>query len=554
MTFHAHPVPPVPDATAAATLAAFPNGNPYVSLREELGTLFIDELFADWFAPLGAPVEVAPWRLALVLVLQELEVLSDRQAADNVRRCLDWKYLLSLELTDPGFDHTLLHDFRNRILANQAEQQLLDALLNAFKARGLLKARGRQRTDATHVLANVRTLNRIECVGETLRHTLEVLATVAPAWLQPHILPEWLDRYGLRIDEFRLPTKPEERLAMAVTMGRDGRTLLNAIYASDTPHWLRALPAVETLRQVWLQQFVTVDGEFRFRTDKELPPNAQQIVSPYDPDTRWSRKRSTHWTGYKVHLTETADDDGPNLITHVATTPATTQDVNLTTNIHANLAERELLPAEHIVDAAYVSSEVVVESRADHDIEVIGPVPPDTSWQAREKTGYDVAQFVVDWEAQKVTCPNGKTSTVWRPSDSERGQAIITIWFDQADCGTCAVRGSCTTSEVRPRILKLRPQAQHEALKAVRQAQATDEFKQRYARRAGVEGTIAQGTGRFGLRRTPYRGLAKTHLHHILVAIAINLTRFVAWLDDTPRPGPYPRRSRFAALAAACSP
>lgn len=503
MTFHAHPVPPVPDATAAATLAAFPNGNPYVSLREELGTLFTDELFADWFASVGAPVEIAPWRLALVLVLQELEVLSDRQAADNVRRCLDWKYLLSLELTDPGFDYTLLHDFRNRILANQAEQQLLDALLNAFKARGLLKARGRQRTDATHVLANVRTLNRIECVGESLRHTLEVLATVAPAWLQPHILPEWFDRYGLRIDEFRLPTKPEERLAMAVTMGQDGRSLLNAIYAADTPDWVRAIPAVETLRQVWVQQFVTEDGDLRFRTDKELPPNAQQIVSPYDADARWSRKRSTHWTGYKVHLTETADDDAPNLITHVATTPATSQDVNLTTSIHANLAERELVPAEHIVDAAYVSSEVVVESRAEHDIELIGPVPADTSWQAREKTGYDVAQFVVDWEAQKVTCPQGKMSTLWRASESERGQPIITIWFDQADCGSCAVRGSCTTSEVRPRILKLRPQAQHEALKKIRQAQVTDEFKQRYARRAGVEGTIAQGTGRFGLRRTP---------------------------------------------------
>lgn len=554
MTFHAHPVPPVPDATAAATLAAFPNGNPYVSLREELGTLFTDELFADWFAPVGAPVEIAPWRLALVLVLQELEVLSDRQAADNVRRCLDWKYLLSLELTDPGFDHTLLHDFRDRIVANQAEQQLLDTLLQAFKARGLLKARGQQRTDATHVLANVRTLNRIECVGETLRHALEVLATVAPAWLKPHILPEWLDRYGLRIDEFRLPTKPEERLAMAVTMGQDGRALLTAIYAVDTPDWLRAIPAIETLRQVWLQQFVTEGGKLRFRTDKELPPNAQQIVSPYDPDARWSRKRATHWTGYKVHLTETADDDGPNLITHVATTPATTQDVNLTTSIHANLAERELLPAEHIVDAAYVSSEVVVTSRAEHDIEVIGPVPPDTSWQARESTGYDVAQFVVDWEGQKVTCPQGKTSTLWRAGDSERGQPIILIWFDLADCSICPVRAICTKSEVRPRILKLRPQAQHEALMAVRQAQVTDEFKQRYARRAGVEGTIAQGSGRFGLRRTPYRGLAKTHLHHILVAIAINLTRFVAWLDDTPRPGPYPRRSRFATLAAACSP
>jgi transposase len=554
MTFHAHPVPPVPDATAAATLAAFPNGNPYVSLREELGTLFTDELFADWFAPVGAPVEIAPWRLALVLVLQELELLSDRQAADNVRRCLDWKYLLSLELTDPGFDYSLLHDFRDRILANQAEQQLLDALLNAFKARGLLKARGRQRTDATHVLANVRTLNRIECVGETLRHALEVLATVAPAWLQPLMKPEWLDRDGLRVDEFRLPSKPAERIAMAETIGQDGRALLSALYAPETPTWMRAIPAVETLRQVWVQQFVTIDQRFQFRADDNLPPNAQQIVSPFDPEARWSRKRSMHWTGYKVHLTETADDDAPHLITHVATTPATTQDVDLTTAIHADLAERNLLPAEHIVDAAYVSSDVVVSSRTTRDIEVVGPVPPDTSWQAREKTGYDVAQFVVDWEAQRVRCPNGKTSTVWRPGDDGRGQPVIRVWFDMPDCAACAARPSCTKSEVRPRILKLRPQAQHDALQAVRQAQHTDDFKQRYARRAGVEGTIAQGTGRFGLRRTPYRGLAKTHLHHILVAIAINLTRFVAWLDDTPRPGPYPRRSRFAALAAACSP
>jgi transposase len=549
MTFHPHPVPPVPDATAAATLTAFPNGNPYVSLREEFGTLFTDALFADWFAPLGAPVEVAPWRLALVLVLQELEALSDRQAADNVRRCLDWKYLLSLELTDPGFDYTLLHDFRTRILAHQAEQQLFDTVLEAFQARGLLRAGGRQRTDATHVLANVRTLNRIECVGETLRHTLEVLATVAPAWLQPRIAPEWLDRYGLRVDEFRLPSKPDERVAMAVTIGQDGRALLTAIYAADAPDWLRVLPAVATLRQVWLQQFVTIDGELRFRSDKALPPNAQQIVSPYDPDARWSRKRSTHWTGYKVHLTETADGDGPNLLTHIATTPATTQDINVTTTIHTDLAARDLLPAEHIVDAAYVSSEVIVSSRTNHEIALVGPVPPDTSWQAREKTGYDVAQFAVDWEAQQVICPQGKASTLWRAGESERGQPIITIWFDQADCGTCADRGNCTTSEVRPRILKLRPQAQHEALQAVRQAQGTDDFKQRYAKRAGIEGTIAQGTGRFGLRRTPYRGLAKTHLHHILIGIAINLTRFVAWLDDTPRPGPYPRRSRFLALA-----
>jgi transposase len=165
-----------------------------------------------------------------------------------------------------GFDYTLLHDFRECILAHQAEQQLFDTVLEAFKARGLLRARGRQRTDATHVLANVRTLNRIECVGETLRHSLEVLATVAPAWLQPRIAPEWLDRYGLRVDDFRLPSKPDERLAMAATIGQDGRALLNALAAPETPSGMRAIPAVEILRQVWVQQFVTIDGQFQCRT------------------------------------------------------------------------------------------------------------------------------------------------------------------------------------------------------------------------------------------------------------------------------------------------
>ena len=142
MTLHPHPVPPVPDATAAATEAAFPKGNPYIDLRAELGTLYFDTMFDSLFQPKGRPVEVAPWRLALVLVLQHLEGLTDRQAADAVRRCIDWKYLLSLELTDPGFDFSLLSDFRERILTGGLEQRFLDTLLTLFKQRGLLKERG----------------------------------------------------------------------------------------------------------------------------------------------------------------------------------------------------------------------------------------------------------------------------------------------------------------------------------------------------------------------------------------------------------------------------
>jgi transposase len=181
MTLRSQPLPPVPEVTVAAVQAAFPKGNPYIALRAEFGALHDDQLFADLYPPLGRPVEVAPWRLALVMVMQYIEGLTDRQATDAVRRGMDWKYALSLELTDPGFDFTLLHDFRCRLLAHEAARRLLDTFLSACKARGWLKARGTQRTDSTHVLAAIRTLHRLECVLEAMHDALHQLRDVAPA-------------------------------------------------------------------------------------------------------------------------------------------------------------------------------------------------------------------------------------------------------------------------------------------------------------------------------------------------------------------------------------
>jgi transposase len=552
MTLHVQPIPSVPDATAAAAHAIFPDGNVYMTIRDQLGTIFTDAQFAPWFSEQGAPVEVAPWRVALVLVMQHMEGLTDRQAADAVRRCIDWKYLLGLELTDPGFDFTLLHDFRDRILANAGEQQLLDSLLAALKARGLLASGGKQRTDATHVLAAIRTLNRLECVGEAMRHALNLLASVAPHWLRSILEPAWLERYQTRFDDFRLPSELTKRSALALTIGQDGITLLQAIYAPTAPEWLREVEAVETLRRIWVQQYTFKDGQVCWRTDKELPPNALLIVSPYDRDARFSHKRETYWTGYKLHVTESCDDERPHLITHVETTPASTQDVALTEPIQADLAAHDLSPHQHLVDTAYMSSELIVQSRSEAGIELIGPVPPDTSWQARDGQGYDVGHFQIDWQAQQVTCPQGQQSAIWRAGDDGRGHRIIHVAFDKMVCGRCAARPQCTRADGRPRVLKLRPQAQHEALQQRRQEQTSEVFKQQYAKRAGIEGTLSQGTRRFDLRRTPYRGQAKTHLHHILLAIAINLTRLVAWLLDDPPPGPYPRQARFATLATGC--
>ena len=184
MSLHPRRPDPIPDDTARIARAAFPAGNLYLRMRDALDVLYQDEGLGRLFPVHGQPAE-APWRLALVTLFQFAEGLSDRQAADAVRGRIDWKYALSLELTDPGFDHTVLSEFRSRLVEGRAEHLLLDRLLDRFRGLGLLKAHGRQRTDSTHVLAAVRALNRLELVRETLRHALDVLATIAPAWPSP---------------------------------------------------------------------------------------------------------------------------------------------------------------------------------------------------------------------------------------------------------------------------------------------------------------------------------------------------------------------------------
>ncbi len=552
MSLHAQSIPDVPTTTATTARAAFPNSNRYMTMRDELGVFYADEDFAALFPSRGQPAET-PWRLALVLVFQFAEGLSDEQAAEAVRGRMDWKCALSLELTDPGFDATVLSEFRTRLVEGSAELRLLDVMLARFKEKGLLKARGRQRTDSTHVLSVARALNRLECVGETMRHALNTLAVTAPDWLQPRLQPEWSDRYGTRFDDYRLPKAEAERVALAEQIGADGRTLLSAVWSPEAPAWLREVPAVRILHRVWLQQYYAVEDvePMRWRVSADLPPAARMINTPYDVDARYSMKRTTTWTGYKVHLTETCDEDTPNLITHVLTSEATTPDWHAPEVIHTALADKALLPAEHLLDAGYVDSEVMVTSQTDHAVKVIGPVPADNSWQAREGAGFDVACFTLDWEAQRATCPQGAASRKWSATHDTRGNPIINIRFDAAACATCSVRQQCTRSEQGPREMTVRPRAQYEALQTARQFQQTPEFKAQYQARAGVEGTLAQGLRIAGLRRARYVGLAKTFLQHVLTAAAINLRRIGDWLADVPRAKT--RTAPFVLLAQAAA-
>ena len=379
-------LPSVPDDTARIARAAFRRGNPYVLLRDKLGAVFADADFADLYPKLGQPA-YAPWRLALVTLMQFREGLSDRQAADAVRGRIDWKYLLALDLADAGFDFSVLCEFRGRLLQHEATERLLARLLVAAREGGLLKARGRQRTDSTHVLAAVRTLNRLELVGETLRAALNAIAVAVPGWLRGIAPPDWHERYDRRVEDMRLPETPPKREAYGVQIGTDGFVLLDALGRTDAPPDAAALPEVAVLRRVWARHFEQdkaeadggsagqqASGRVRMRPVQGRGPG-DRVESPYDTEARFRSKRATKWTGYMVHLTETCDEDMPRLVIHADTTPANMHEAERTATIHDALAAKSLAPSEHLVDSAYVSAGHLVAARTQHDIDLVGPGP-----------------------------------------------------------------------------------------------------------------------------------------------------------------------------------
>jgi transposase len=567
---------PEPDPVVAAAITAKYRGarpRPLaVVIRDRLGQWLADEQFAAAFGVRGRP-GWSPSRLALVTVLQQAENLTDRQAAEAIRTRIDWQYLLGLAFDDPGVDHSVLAEFRARLVEAGLEHLVLDALLARLQADGLVKAGGKQRSDSTNVTAAVAALNRLELVGESVRAVLEVLAVAHPVWLEQRIcVADFTRRYGTPMTSWRPPTSQARRDELAIAYARDGYALLEAVYDPQAPAWLRELPPVDILRQVLLQNYTRTTGsngrEVIKRREKApdgdgLPPGHRRIASPYDTDARWAAKRDTFWLGYKLHLTETCDDPPactcppatgddppgrrhgshqhskgcarlvfPNLITHVATTDATVTDNQMTAPIHDALTARDLKPGRHYTDSGYLSAAIVVTARTRHGIALIGPLLADTSAQARAGNGYARADFTIDYDTRTVTCPQGKTSQTWTPC-TQRGQTAAVATFSTTDCGPCPARPQCTTSNAKRRQLTLLPRDLAEAQTAARTAETTISFHADYARRAGVEGTMNQAT-HHGARRARYRGLPKTQLEHAYMATALNLIRLHAYWTGTP--------------------
>ena len=366
-----------------------------------------------------------------------------------------------------------------------------------------------------------------------MRRVLNTLVMVAPEWMLINSHPDWIDRYGDRIEDARLPKSEKKRESLAEEIGADGLALFNSLYECSTPTWLRELPAIRTLWRIWIQNYTWEDEvRLRWRKDDEIPPSALFISSPYDEEAHYSKKRSTSWVGYKVHLTETCTDDGPHLITHVETTPATTTDNDLTLDIQTALQSKKLLPQVHLVDLGYIDAGILVASQDEYGVDLVGPAKGDHRWQARAGEGFAAENFRVNWQLRQATCPAGKGSISWTQALDARKLEVIKIKFSQKDCIPCQFRLKCThAKEHHRRTITLRSERQFQAQLASRDREKTVAFKKLYARRAGVEGTISQGVRASDLRRTRYIGLAKTHLQHLLIAIAMNLSRVIRWLS-----------------------
>ncbi|MEU5726371.1 IS1182 family transposase [Micromonospora sp. NPDC047738] len=486
-------------------------------------------------------------------VLQYAENLTDRQAARAVACRIDWKYALGMELTEPGFDHSVLSEFRDRLAEGDRADRLLGVMVDRLAEAGLVRARGWQRTDSTHVLAAVRRLSRVELVAETMRAALEALAKLDEVWLASVMPTDWVERYGRSARHERQPTGAAAIRQYVEQVGADGIALLRAVYGSTAPAAGPGVGAVEVLRQVWVQQYwYDESGQLRWREAKlsrarksregttrrrssgtmadddaepaRVPWSRVEVVSPHDPQARFSHKPGkVEWVGYKDHQTETCDEERPNLIVHVVTTSAPEQDVNVVEAIHTALAEQRITPAEHLLDSGYVTPETVHRASTAHGITVVGPVRQDP--RAVERPGFAKEDFHVDWQAETMTCPQGTVSPRWKPTMAD-GKPRLSVLFRRADCRNCTVRQQCTGNvDGKGRHLLLLPEPLQKIQTRARSQQQTLEWKRRYALRAGCEATVSETVHAHGLRRCRYRGLAKTHVQHVLTAAGTNIVR-----------------------------
>jgi transposase len=513
----------VPADTAALGQQLFAPTNAYRQLGDRFNELFPEEVvFAPLYDTLGRGA-IAPLLVALVIVFQILEKIPDRLAAEMVVSRLDWKYALHLPLAYGGFHWTVLHEFRHRLVEHDAERLVFDQVLEKLQALGLVKARGKVRTDSTHLLGLVARLSQLELVTESLRVAVRAVVAVAPEWSGPALPASFCETYAERTSDYRLGhVAAQQHLRQA---GRDGVWLLAQIDRT-APQGVCELSEVAVLRTVLAQQFP--EGGDQPPAAKR-PMGREVIESPHEPEARCGTKRDQLWRGYKVQVTETCDADTPHLVLDLEPTNALAPDSPELPQIQARLAAQDTLPGEQYVDEGYPSGKRFQES-ADRGITLMG-VPP-TGGQAAD--GFRQTDFQIDAAVEQATCPAGQGSVVW--SERHRAPAeppTIEIRFEGATCQACPFWGRCTKSP-QGRSLELHP---YHALLAARRAEArTEAFRQKMYVRSGIEGTISELVRAHRMRFARYRGQKKVRVQMLFTAVAANLKRVTRWWARPQKP------------------
>jgi transposase len=475
----------VPEDTAAVGRVVLAEDNAYRQIGDRFDELFpMEGIFAPMYAETGRGA-ISPLLLSLVTVFQMLDKVPDRVAAEMVSTRIDWKYALHLSLLYKGFHFTDLYAFRVRLLEHGQERLIFDQILANLKALGLLKPRGKMRTDSTHILA------------------------VVPAFQEAYSQRQW--QYGLS------DSKVKKRLAQ---VGKDGFWFVAQVDQSS-PNVVRQLAEVETLRSVLGQQFPKGPGG----PPAKRPTGGDVIESPHETEARYAKKRGQSWIGYKMQVTESCDEDQPHLIVDLEPTGATDNDSPELAHIQARLQKQGTPPGEQYVDQGYMSGENLVKSGA-LGIRLMG-VPLDDTKNA---PGFRQVDFRIDEEKQQAICPAGQTSAVWSQRPSHGGEPpAIQIRFEAQACQHCRFFGQCTTSS-RGRSLGLHPY--RAALRQRRAEAQTEAFREQLHLRAGVEATISELVRGHRFRSARYRGQAKLRLQAYFTATAVNLKRTIRWLTQ----------------------
>jgi transposase len=458
-----------------------------------------------------------------------MEKAPDRKAVEQVRFHLGWKHALDLPVDYAGFHATSLVYFRRRLLANDESRCVFDAILQGLEGKGLVRRRGRQRLDSTHILGLVSSMSRLETTRETIRLFLRMLErrgllTATPGW---ELLRE---RYLDSEIPWRQLTK--EALAEKFRLaGQDMQTLIAWVQSQE--HWDEQ-DKTGLLQRVFTEQFEVVAAAPQVR--KGECPGA--VKNPHDPEVQWAAKdtnKKTAWVGYKVQVAETVPDEEASahpqgqptsqFITEITTTEAIASDLDGRERVERQQEQHGLGRADTLyVDTAYVTDDTLGQAEQDGR-ELIGPARGSCNTSGDLFTA---EAFDVSIAERQATCPAGHVSTQCSRLENQQTGQVDYRFEGSYHCDDCPLRPQCTNARSGRRMLVVGQY--HDLLQARRRQMKTDEFKRQMHHRNAIEGTISEFV-RNGGRRTRYRGLAKTALANYLHGAAVNAKRWIRLLQ-----------------------